>query len=168
MAGGTGKGPVAAVEGLFEGRPCVMTGGDEVDVEVKERVKCLWEGLGMIVQEMEPGVHDQQVACISHLPHVIATAIVSCAKDRGAMSVASTGFRDTTRVASGNPLIWRDIFITNKEAIVESIDDFTAKLNVFRQMLVDDDTDLIIEDLEQLKEERDVWVKSQFGDIKEQ
>ncbi len=168
MAGGIGQGPDAAREGLFAGRPCVMTPCAGIDPKAKAIVAALWEGLGMVVQEMDAEEHDKKVACISHLPHVIATALVSCADEQGAMSMASTGFRDTTRVASGNPLIWRDIFQTNRKAIMESIDVYTAKMKIFRQMLEDQEMPRILEELELLKEQRDQWVQGQFDGLKEQ
>lgn len=157
MAGSEQQGPDAARAGLFAGRPCVVTPEPDTNAESLARVRCLWSLLGMTLIEMTPAEHDRKVAAISHLPHAVAALLVRLADERDALDVASTGFRDTTRVAGGDPPVWRDIFATNRADVVDAIDAFARLLTEFRTLLVDDDQAALLDLLRTIKQRRDAW-----------
>jgi hypothetical protein len=110
---------------------------------------------------MSPAEHDEQAARISHLPHALAVLLVLLAARHGAMEVAATGFRDTTRVASGDPEVWTDIFHTNREAVAGAIDAFTQELSRFRVLLTDGGSDALTDLLRRAKDERDSWLRAE-------
>ncbi|MCK4602164.1 MAG: prephenate dehydrogenase/arogenate dehydrogenase family protein, partial [Phycisphaerae bacterium] len=94
----------------------------------------LWRGLGMRTVRMTPAAHDKAMASVSHLPHVLAGLLMTLPKAAD-LSVAATGFRDTTRLASGDPEMWRDILLTNRKAILDAIDAFDENLCHLRDLL---------------------------------
>ena len=107
--------------------------------------------------ELTPEVHDQAVAAASHLPHAAASLLVELAGDQQALDVASTGFRDATRIASGDPGVWMDIFQTNRDAVVAQLERFEQRVAAFRRGLADGDDARIRHILEQAKQRRDAW-----------
>lgn len=129
MAGSEEAGFSAARRGLYQGAPCVLTpveGDAEEDVEL---VAGFWRELGCRIHVMSPVDHDRRIALISHLPHLVASLIVeaSLGLDAEAAGVAGSGFRDTTRVAAGDPDLWMGIFRQNREAVVEALEQFHSK-----------------------------------------
>lgn len=162
MAGGERHGPKHARADLFRGKPCIITLDDDTDRGARLLVEDLWTQLGMRLIHLSAEEHDRQVAVISHLPHLLASLIVELASDQGGLEIASTGFGDTTRVASGDPKVWLDIFTTNQEAVIHAIDVFSDRLATFRQVLTRDDHRSILEFLQRSKEARDRWPKTGF------
>jgi len=159
MAGSEQHGPGAARAQLFQGKPCVICPHDNTDPVALGMVKELWDMLGMRVIEMSAPDHDRTVAKISHLPHAVAAVLLGIIHDQGGLDLASTGFRDTTRVASGDPAIWKDIFSTNPEALIESIDEFANQLSQLRQALQQKDGQSLLVLLKKSKATRDHWVQ---------
>ena len=102
--------------------------------------------------------HDRLVAIISHLPHAMAALMVDMADEHRAISVAATGFRDTTRVASGDPQVWTDIFTTNREAVLEAVDLLGGRLAELRRVIAEGDEDQVFAWLERAKTARDRWL----------
>ena len=135
MAGKAEAGIDAAEAGLFNGTKCILTPSDAD--EGAEFVRDFWETLGCSVVSMTARMHDECVALISHLPHLVAANLVSAvaAKNPAAFEIVGPGFRDTTRVASGPPELWTGILQANQPAILDAIDAMIAKLGDFRQML---------------------------------
>ncbi|MBI3990736.1 MAG: prephenate dehydrogenase/arogenate dehydrogenase family protein [Candidatus Omnitrophica bacterium] len=134
LAGSEKSGVKFANPVLFEGCTCVLTPtGKTVGTAVK-KLKCLWEKLGANVVILSPERHDEVVALISHLPHLAACSLVSVLNNDGVKFV-STGFRDTTRVAASDPLMWRDICLTNREQILRQLDRYIITLNRVKGML---------------------------------
>lgn len=159
MAGGEQHGPEAATADLFQRKPCVITAGPDTDPRALQTVETLWTTLGMRLVHMPPDQHDREVARISHLPHALASLILKIAVDHGTLDLASTGFRDTTRVASGDPQVWRDIFATNRQAVLETIDTFIKESSEFRRVLAEGDDYRLFEILRHAKLVRDDWIK---------
>ncbi len=131
MAGTEFSGPDAGFATLFQGRWCLLTPLPDCDVAAVERVTALWQGLGAQIETMDPGHHDRVVAIVSHLPHLIAFTICGTADDladesrQQVMRFAAAGFRDFTRIAASDPVMWRDVFLNNREALLEMLARFT-------------------------------------------
>lgn len=167
MAGSERKGPENAKADLFRGRPCILTPVKDTSVESLKTVEQLWTTLGMRIVKMTPREHDEAVARISHLPHAVAGTLVMLAERLGGTEVASTGFRDTTRVASGDPHLWLDIFTSNREAVVAAIDEFSAELAVFRNALAKKKDVRVLQLLNAAKQGRDAWLRRSVGEVEE-
>ena len=131
MAGTEFSGPDSGFATLFEGRWCLLTPPPATDAGATERVSALWRGLGAQIETMDPGHHDRVVAVVSHLPHLIAFTICGTADDladesrQQVLRFAAAGFRDFTRIAASNPVMWRDVFLNNREALLEMLARFT-------------------------------------------
>ncbi len=126
VAGSEKTGAAAARTDLFRGRKCVLTPTGRTDPTALSRVERMWRTVGMEVVVMDPVSHDRALAVISHLPHLAAYALVEAAAgfrdtDPRPLDLAAGGFRDITRIASSSPEVWREICLTNREAILESI-----------------------------------------------
>jgi prephenate dehydrogenase len=134
MAGSEKPGIAAARSDLFRGAVCIVAREKNTSPGALRKVRKLWLTLGTRVAVMDPSQHDRIVATISHLPHLVATGLVLYVKGRE-LEFASSGFRDTTRVSSGDPVMWRDICLTNRQNIVSCIDRFTKRLNRIRGMI---------------------------------
>jgi cyclohexadieny/prephenate dehydrogenase len=131
MAGTEFSGPDAGFATLFQGRWCLLTPLPDSDPAAVEQVAALWRGMGAEIETMEPGHHDRVVAIVSHLPHLIAFTICGTADDladesrQQVMRFAAAGFRDFTRIAASDPVMWRDVFLNNREALLEMLARFT-------------------------------------------
>jgi len=132
IAGAEASGPAAARAGLFEGRPVVLTPDARTDARAVERVRSLWEATGARVLQMEAGAHDVALAATSHLPHVLAFAMMNLVAQRpgGAAMLELTGggFRDFTRIAASSPEMWRDICLSNADLLCAEIDGYAERL----------------------------------------
>ncbi len=130
MAGTEYSGPDAGFAELFEGRYCILTPLPETDAAAVERVKELWRRCGSMIETLDPATHDKIVAIVSHLPHLIAFTICSTADDlaeetkEAVLKFAASGFRDFTRIAASDPTMWRDVFLNNREALLEMLGRF--------------------------------------------
>ncbi len=131
MAGTEFSGPDAGFATLFDDRWCLITPLADTDADALARVSALWRALGADIELMEPGHHDRVVAIVSHLPHLIAFTICGTADDladesrQQVMRFAASGFRDFTRLAASDPVMWRDVFLNNREALLEMLARFT-------------------------------------------
>jgi len=131
MAGTEHSGPDAGFATLFEGRYCIITPLEGVDPKAVARVRELWERAGSLVETMDVATHDKVVAMVSHLPHLIAFTICSTADDlaeetrESVLKFAAAGFRDFTRIAASDVSMWRDVFLNNREALLEMLARFT-------------------------------------------
>jgi len=130
VAGTEYSGPDAGFTTLFEGRWTLLTPPPGTDEESVEKVAELWRRCGSMVERMEPGHHDRVLAIVSHLPHLIAFTICGTADDladesrQEVVNFAASGFRDFTRIAASDPVMWRDIFLNNREAVLEMLQRF--------------------------------------------
>ncbi len=144
---------------LFENAVYVLTPTNNTDDKAIEKFRLMIEAVGAKVIEKNPDEHDLMVAAISHLPHLAATSLVNTVGEldkehEGLLMLAAGGFRDTTRVASGHPLMWRDICITNKENIIKVLDRYMAALSDVRALIDKCDDFGLQKDFEQAKELR--------------
>ena len=132
MAGSEKNGPRAARDDLFEGGMCLMVEGANAKCEMrnaKEKLEGMWKGVGMRVVWMGAREHDEVVGVISHLPHAVAFALASAVGRRPESFVAAGGgYGDTTRIAGSDVTMWRDVFLTNREAVVGALGEFEAEL----------------------------------------
>ncbi|MGG5819149.1 prephenate/arogenate dehydrogenase family protein [Falsiroseomonas sp. HW251] len=131
MAGTEYSGPDAGFAELFQGRYTIVTPLPGTDAEALEKVKELWRRCGSMIETLDPATHDKVVAIVSHLPHLIAFTICSTADDlaeetkEAVLKFAASGFRDFTRIAASDPTMWRDVFLNNREALLEMLARFT-------------------------------------------
>ena len=131
MAGSEQSGYAAAQPGLFDGATVILTPTERTDPAAIKRVSEFWEALGSRVVALDPDAHDRVVAAISHLPHLVAFALVETVArlDPSALGLSGQGFKDATRIAGSDPRLWRDVFITNRRALAESLAIFRAVLD---------------------------------------
>ncbi len=165
LAGKERAGVEAASADLFEGRTCIVTPTEHSSTEAVERVVEFWEALGSEVVLLEPQVHDVAVAAISHLPQVLASSLVQAAArtrtpSGSALAFAAGGFRDTSRVASSNPEMWRDICLYNRDALKQVIRNFTEILEQFQTALDEEDGRRLESFFQVAKEQRDLYFPS--------
>jgi cyclohexadieny/prephenate dehydrogenase len=141
VAGTEHSGPRAGFAELFKGRWCILTPIPGTDPAATERLKALWERMGSMVEIMEPSHHDQVLAITSHLPHLIAYTIVDTATQletstqSEVIKFSASGFRDFTRIAASDPTMWRDIFLNNREAVLEILGRFTEDLTALQRAI---------------------------------
>lgn len=139
MAGSERTGIRNADRYLFEGAYYVLTPTPRTDRRALTRVREMARGLGCRVVELDPEGHDQAVAAVSHLPHLLACALVNTVgrvpDSETALSLAAGGYRDTTRVAAGNPEMWRDIFLANRDMLKTVLNRFRAELGAVAALL---------------------------------
>jgi cyclohexadieny/prephenate dehydrogenase len=134
IAGTEHSGPEAGFAELFEGRFCILTPPPGTDEASVEKIAELWRRAGSMVEVMEPGHHDRVMAIVSHLPHLIAFTICGTADDlqdqsmKDVLRFAASGFRDFTRIAASDPVMWRDVFLNNREALLEMTQRFTEDM----------------------------------------
>jgi cyclohexadieny/prephenate dehydrogenase len=139
IAGTEHSGPSAGFPELFTGRWCVLTPEPEVDPDQTERLAAFWRGMGSIVEVMDATHHDMVLAITSHIPHLIAYNIVGTVADLEAdtksevIKFSASGFRDFTRIAASDPVMWRDVFLTNRDAVLEMLGRFNEDLSVLQR-----------------------------------
>ena len=147
VAGTEHSGPKAGYAELFKDRWCILTPGPEANQEAVEQVVELWRKLGMDVEIMDADHHDQVLALTSHLPHLIAYTIVGTATNleddlkKEVLKYSASGFRDFTRIASSDPVMWRDIFLKNTDAILNVLGRFTEDLESLQNTIRCGDAD---------------------------
>lgn len=161
MAGSEQQGPGAARADLCRNKPCILTPEPDTHAWALERVEALWTMLGMRLIRMPAQEHDRQTAVISHLPHAVSVLLVQVAAERGGWQIASTGFADTTRLASSNPPMRADILWANREEVAASLEAFRRRLDRFCDLLSRGDQEALLAMLQQTKQRRDQWLKRQ-------
>jgi prephenate dehydrogenase len=154
LAGSEKAGPDHARADLFDGRLVVLTPTQHTDRDALAAVARFWEDLGARVKQMLPEHHDAAVARTSHLPHLVASALAGSLPP-DLFELAASGFRDTTRVAAGDPDLWAAIFDQNRRSLGLALDQFLARLAEFRRALSDDDLGTLQRLLVQGKQVRD-------------
>jgi prephenate dehydrogenase len=141
MAGSEKSGYGVARVDLFQGATVVVTPGELSEAGAVKNVSELWTSVGARVVTLEPETHDRAVAAISHLPHVVAWALVDAVErfEPDAFAVAARGFKDTTRIAAADPDVWRDILLDNREAVLASVAAFRLALEDLERLVARDD-----------------------------
>ena len=150
IAGTEDSGFESSFSTLFDGARCILTPGRTSTGAAVEEVRALWEGVGSRVETMEAPFHDHILAVISHLPHVVAYALVNAAAEadrshRGLLGYTGGGFRDFTRIAASHPSMWRDICLDNREELLASIDLFLGEVQRLRRLIGEGDSSALEE-----------------------
>jgi len=151
IAGTENSGPESGFPELFEDRWCVLTPPENTDAQAINDLTAFWEGLGSDVVVMDPSRHDIVMATTSHLPHLIAYTLVGTAIDmetvtrKEVVKFSAGGFRDFTRIAASDPVMWRDVFLTNKTATLEVVDRFIEDLTALKRAIRWDDGDTLLD-----------------------
>ena len=140
IAGREKSGVGAAVNGLFIGARCILTPTPSSDRESLKKIKALWEEVGAVVSMLDPKEHDEILGMVSHLPHLIAYALVNTVlgmseKKKELVSYSAGGFRDFTRIAASSPEMWRDIFISNQKVVLDQIGQYEAVLGRLKKYI---------------------------------
>ncbi|MFM2256226.1 MAG: hypothetical protein RIQ28_73 [Pseudomonadota bacterium] len=141
VAGTEKSGPDAGFATLFQGRWCILTPPANAPEAAVEALRAFWQRLGSDVEIMEARHHDLVLAITSHLPHLIAYTIVGTADDLGEVTQSEVikysagGFRDFTRIAASDPVMWRDVFLNNKEAVLEMLQRFSEDLTALQRAI---------------------------------
>ena len=150
IAGTEFSGPEAGFAELFENRWCVLTPRNEAHPDVA-RLKAFWEALGSRVSVMSAERHDLVLATTSHVPHLIAYTLVGTAVDmetvtrNEVVTFSAGGFRDFTRIAASDPVMWRDVFLSNRAATLEVVDRFIEDLTALKRAIRWDEGDVLLE-----------------------
>ena len=141
IAGTEHSGPEAGFATLFDNRWCVLTPGEGTNVSAIERLKAFWLACGCNVEIMSAEHHDMVLGITSHVPHVLAYTLVNTARhleqvtDSEVIKFSAGGFRDATRLAASDPTMWRDVFLNNKEAVLEMLGRFTEDLVMLQRAI---------------------------------
>ena len=164
MAGKEKTGLEESVNNLFEGESYILTKTAKTNKKALDTLKSLISGIGAKVRVIAPDVHDSIVACISHMPVAVAAALVDSVGGSGKlcddmMQFAASGFRDTTRIASGDPDLGTDMFVTNKKAVLASINAFKKALSEVEKLIRQGNSAAIRDKLLCIKDFRDSMFK---------
>lgn len=141
IAGTEHSGPNSGFADLFQGRWTILTPTKDTNLSSLEKVKSMWTLMGATVDIMTPTHHDKVLAITSHLPHLIAYTIVGTATDleddlrQEVIKYSASGFRDFTRIAASDPIMWRDIFLSNKEATLDMLQRFSEDLTAMQRAI---------------------------------
>ena len=161
LAGGEKMGVLAAREDLYAHAVCVVTPGQNANANAVRKLEKFWQALGARTLRMDAAEHDLLVSRSSHLPHVTAAALVNvvlhAAHPPAQAALCATGFRDTTRIASGSPEMWRDIALANRKHLARSLEAFLAELKDFQTALKQNDAPAIEAFFATAKQRRDHW-----------
>ena len=170
MAGSEQSGMKAARGNIFQGATYLVTPTEKTNQKALAVLKELINSLGCQIVEMSPEEHDLAVASISHLPHIIAVSLVNLVgrlseDNTNLLSLAAGGFRDTTRVASSHPIMWRDICLTNKNGLLKIIEQFEDILQETKKIIVQENNEeILLDKLIQAKKIRESIPVCQKGD----
>jgi prephenate dehydrogenase len=161
MAGGEKMGVLASRPDLYANDVCVVTPDKKSNAGAVRKLEKFWQSLGARTLRLDAAQHDLFVSRSSHLPHVAAAALVNLVlgptSPKAQVGLCATGFRDTTRIASGSPEMWRDIALANRKNLTRSLDAFTAELKRFQTALRQNDTKAVEKFFATAKEQRDNW-----------
>jgi cyclohexadieny/prephenate dehydrogenase len=154
LAGTEYSGPDSGFAELFQGRWCLLTPPPGTDADAVAKIEELWRRLGSMVEVMEPAHHDRVLAIVSHLPHLLAFTICGTADDladetrRQVLQYAASGFRDFTRIAASDPEMWRDVFLNNRDALLEMLARFTEDAQAMARAVRWGDVEYIVDKIE--------------------
>ena len=157
MAGSEQAGYGVARADLLDGATVVLTPTAQSNAGALERVGALWQALGARLVHLDPATHDRAVAAVSHLPHLVADALVDAVvrMDSGFFEVAARGFKDTTRIAAASPPVWREIYHDNRPALAEALAAFRKSLDHLEDMVAAPDGAALERELARIKQVRE-------------
>ena len=151
VAGTERSGPEAGFASLFHNRWCILTPPEGADSGKVAQLEAFWQRLGANIEIMDAGHHDLVLAITSHLPHLIAYTIVGTASDLESVTrsevikYSAGGFRDFTRIAASDPTMWRDVFLNNRDAVLEMLQRFSEDLTVLQRAIRWGDGDMLFD-----------------------
>lgn len=153
IAGTEKSGVEAAFPSLFQNANCIITPTAKTNVAALQTIKSIWEIAGSRIVIMDADKHDYALAAVSHLPHIAAYALVNTViklenEKQPLMSLSGGGFRDYTRIAASDPLMWRDICLSNKEYLCQVIDEFQNQLSKLKELIKQGDSNSLLEELQ--------------------
>ncbi|MCK5263252.1 MAG: prephenate dehydrogenase/arogenate dehydrogenase family protein, partial [Gammaproteobacteria bacterium] len=159
ISGTEKSGVTAAFAELYENRKVILTPTENTDVDAVKIVTEMWQAAGADVENMSAQHHDMVLAGTSHLPHILAFGLVDCLNNLEEVDevfrFAAGGFRDFTRIASSDPVMWRDICLSNRDDILSMMKKYEDQLQMITSALQDSDGDALIEIFERAKKARD-------------
>ncbi|AMS32627.1 prephenate dehydrogenase [Betaproteobacteria bacterium UKL13-2] len=169
IAGRERHGPLAADTTLFDGKNVVLCRSPENSDTTVETARLAWQAVGAKVIEMTAVTHDAVFAAVSHLPHILAFALVEALAARPNAKLlfehAASGFRDFTRIASSSPEMWRDVALNNREALLTELDAYLRRVAAVRDMLQASDGDAIYEIMQRAQRAREHWLSGQLDQL---
>ena len=159
IAGTEKSGPAAAFATLYEEHQVILTPTDKTNMAAIQTVRAMWEAVGAVVTEMEVAHHDAVLAATSHLPHVLAFNLVDILAQQDdcqdVLRYAAGGFRDFSRIASSDPVMWRDICVNNRDAMLGLLTEYQAGLDKIAAAIKSADEDYLLSVFERAKSARD-------------
>jgi prephenate dehydrogenase len=163
IAGKEKSGIAAATIDLFRGARCILTPTSRTNPGALTKIRQLWEHTGAIVTEMDPDLHDQVMGAVSHLPHMVAYALVNAiasiqdsqTPDVDLQALAGGGYRDTTRIAASSPEMWRDICLWNRDNLVGQIDQYLSSLERLKALIKSGDSEGLFREMDRAKQVRE-------------
>jgi len=163
IAGTEHSGVDASFAELFDGHLCILTPMKETRTATTQMIETMWRTAGSNVMCMDATDHDDFLAGVSHLPHVLAYALVNAVRKQGneahdPFQFAAGGFRDFTRIASSSPEMWRDIALCNRASLLHKLDALQVELDGLKNALETGDGDRLLAEFEQAKQARDKWL----------
>jgi len=165
IAGSERSGPAAARADLYQGKKVVLTPQADTRPAALATVRSLWEAAGAQVETLDAALHDRVFAAVSHLPHLAAFALVDDLASRSDgdtyFRFAASGFRDFTRIAGSSPEMWRDIALSNREALLAELDAYLEALRTLRQAVSAADAAGLLEIFSRARSARENWMKQQ-------
>ena len=159
IAGTEKSGVEYSMEDLYEGKKVILTPTKRTDKKRLNLVRGVWEKVGGVVEYMSPELHDYVFGAVSHLPHAVAFALVDTlihmsTPDVDLFKYPGGGFKDFTRIAKSDPVMWRDIFLENKENVLKAIEGFEKSLNHLKELIIKEEEEELVEYLEEVKIKR--------------
>lgn len=143
IAGTEKAGVENAVKDLFVGKKFILTPTSRTDKEAREKVSSLWTSMGSVVEEMDPYLHDFVFGAVSHLPHAVAFALMDAIEKLSVhvdlLKYPGGGFKDFTRIAGSDPIMWRDIFLENRQNLLKAIENFEKSLAELKRLVEEED-----------------------------
>ncbi len=162
IAGTENSGPEAAFATLYQDRRVILTPADNTDADAIAQVNAMWQATGANVETMDALHHDKVLAATSHLPHALAYALVDCLQSMDDIDeifrFAAGGFRDISRIASSDPVMWRDIFLQNREQVLAMMQRYRDELDIIYNALQAEDGDALQALFSRAKQARDQFV----------
>ena len=161
IAGTEFTGPQAAISGLFEGKTNIICEVEQTAFRIQERALELFRNLGMRIRYMNPVAHDRHIAYVSHLSHISSfmlgkTVIEKEKNERDIFDLAGSGFESTVRLAKSSPAMWTPIFKQNRENVLETLDEYIANLQGFRDLMQEGNFEGVFDEMEQTNRIREI------------
>ncbi|MDH5723291.1 MAG: prephenate/arogenate dehydrogenase family protein [Alphaproteobacteria bacterium] len=169
IAGTEFSGPESGFIELFEKKWCIITPLPETDVRAVEKVSEFWEAMGAVINIMDPQHHDLVLGITSHLPHLIAYTIVGTAEELSddikseVIQFSASGFRDFTRIAASDPTMWRDVFLNNKDAVLEVLQRFNEDLSAMQKAIRKGDGEYLYQRFDKTRAIRKAIIEQKVG-----